>query len=382
MAGLPGRAVTIVPLEGPPFVLAARTKTLRIDNAPVDITTDDADGWRDLLLNEPSQQTADLTVEGTLVSSRFLNLMMARQGLLFTLSIGVGSTRLIQPFLLVSLEVRGEYRGTVTYRADFQSADAPIDSLVDIFPPGESVWVRRPGIVRVDVIGIGPGGAGAGGGWSGASTARSGTGGGGGGFFSFSLDPTVVGATENVFVGSTGVPGPALIANVDGGGQGIAGTGGTATTFGVWGVANPGEPGVPFTGSGTGKRARGGTAAIAAGPSATNKYIETGGESGQLEGDLLPPGNTTFAGGGGAAGADDFAQAGGTVAQGPYGGRGGNGGVTAVGNDALPGEAGSDYGGGGGGGAAAQYTTGNLSPRSSAGQLGGRGVVVAISRLF
>jgi predicted secreted protein len=99
-----------------------RTKSLSINHEPVDITTDDEDGFRTLLA-EVGESSFELTVEG-----------VAKDSTLFDAATGTGSRLLTDVTIehpegtiscdvfITAFESTGAYNDAVTFSATFQSS--------------------------------------------------------------------------------------------------------------------------------------------------------------------------------------------------------------------------------------------------------------------
>ena len=102
-------------------IAKVRTKSVTINNEPIDITGDSDDGWR-TLLDEPGQKAVDISVSGV-VQNRALIKDAARN------SIG-GAVVMTWPdggtlsgnFKITSYASTGEYNGSETFEASFQSS--------------------------------------------------------------------------------------------------------------------------------------------------------------------------------------------------------------------------------------------------------------------
>lgn len=275
---------------------------------------------------------------------------------------------------------------------------------VDVFTtPGANTWTKRAGATMVTGVMISGGGGGSSGRRGATATDRhGGSGGGGGDTCAFTIQASLLGATETVTVGAAGTGGAAVAAdNTDGN----PGTVGTSTSFGTWfkavaadGAAQGGtsaQPGNPggYTGligsnQTAGYNTQGGASDLA--QAANNAFTSggyapgSGGGGGAVNsanvarnggaGSAGSPGGLLRAAGtagvvGGAAATGGTAQTA-NLAQGGGGGGGGAGSVAGAGGT---GGAGAIYGGAGGGGGAS--VNGQLS---GAGGAGASGIAVII----
>lgn len=106
------------------LIAGARTKSLTINNEPIDVTTDDASGFR-TLLSDVATKSVDVSVEGLLFDDAVLSIAANGTGLLaeHTLDIeGIGEIN--GDFFLNSFESGAEYNGSITFTASLQSSGA------------------------------------------------------------------------------------------------------------------------------------------------------------------------------------------------------------------------------------------------------------------
>ena len=126
MAEIAGRKLLIQrDIIGVPTTIASvRSKSVSISNEPIDITTDDSDGWRTLLA-EPGNRTVDISVSGVMVDDELRALILAA-----TDSVVLESISIVYPdggsiegsFYLNSYSETGEYQDAVTFEASLQSS--------------------------------------------------------------------------------------------------------------------------------------------------------------------------------------------------------------------------------------------------------------------
>lgn len=118
-----GRQVS-VSAGGTP-IASCRTKTVSINNEPVDITTDDDNGYRALLAAVNAQSSIDIQVEGILKSSTLLDGAISGGAALdVELVVDFGDTVFSGPFKQVSMEIGAPYNDGVTFTAQYQSSGA------------------------------------------------------------------------------------------------------------------------------------------------------------------------------------------------------------------------------------------------------------------
>lgn len=124
MSALVGRKVTFTPTNGGAAVIGVRTKSITINNEPIDITSDDDNGFRTLLNEDPAERSIDFTAEGILKDAELINLASAGGSMLiseYEMDIpGIGS--FTGDFYFGNLEIGAEYNDAVTFSADIQSS--------------------------------------------------------------------------------------------------------------------------------------------------------------------------------------------------------------------------------------------------------------------
>jgi predicted secreted protein len=123
MAAASGRELKVLKNSNP--IAGVRTKTVAIAGAPVDITSDDDQGFR-TMLDDAGTYTLDLTVEGVTKDQTLLDIAGGAGSLMLTditLEFPDGAT-ISGDFFLASFEVTGEYADAVTFSASLQSSGA------------------------------------------------------------------------------------------------------------------------------------------------------------------------------------------------------------------------------------------------------------------
>jgi len=104
-------------------IASVQSKSISINNEPIDITTDDSDAWRTLLA-EPGNRTFDISVSGITKDDDLLAAISAA-----TSSISLQDIKIVYPdgaehegdFFLNAVTYSGEYNGAVTFEATLQS---------------------------------------------------------------------------------------------------------------------------------------------------------------------------------------------------------------------------------------------------------------------
>jgi len=105
-------------------IAAVRTKSVSINNEPVDITSDDSDAWRTLLA-EPGSRSMDMSISGLTTDEVLMDIITTG-----TSSYALSDYKIVYPdtsvhtgdFFLASLSRTGEYNGAVTFEASLQSS--------------------------------------------------------------------------------------------------------------------------------------------------------------------------------------------------------------------------------------------------------------------
>jgi len=124
MSALVGRKVTFTPTNGGAAVIGLRTKSININNEPIDITSDDDNGFRTLLNEDPAERSIDFSAEGILKDDALIELASAGGSMLiseYEMDIpGIG--KFTGDFYFGSIEIGAEYQEAVTFSAEIQSS--------------------------------------------------------------------------------------------------------------------------------------------------------------------------------------------------------------------------------------------------------------------
>lgn len=124
MSALVGRKVTFTPTNGGAAVIGLRTKSININNEPIDITSDDDNGFRTLLNEDPAERSIDFSAEGILKDDALIELASAGGSMLiseYEMDIpGIG--KFTGDFYFGSIEIGAEYNEAVTFSAEIQSS--------------------------------------------------------------------------------------------------------------------------------------------------------------------------------------------------------------------------------------------------------------------
>jgi predicted secreted protein len=123
MAARSGRTLTL--LKDGVAIAGVRTKGFSINRNPVDITNDDDDGYRAVLV-DPGEIQVDLSVDGITKDSILRDAAMntTPEFLALELAWPDGYT-IAMDFFLASYEESGNYNEAITFSASFQGTGVP-----------------------------------------------------------------------------------------------------------------------------------------------------------------------------------------------------------------------------------------------------------------
>ena len=104
-------------------IAGVRTKGVTINAEPIDVTTDDEDGYR-TLLQDPATRSVDLSVEGVTKDDDLRAVIVAggAQAIGITSLEYPDGSYLVGNFYMASLEETGEYTDAMTFSASLQSS--------------------------------------------------------------------------------------------------------------------------------------------------------------------------------------------------------------------------------------------------------------------
>lgn len=102
-------------------LVGVRQKSYTMTNELVDVTTDDANGWR-TLLSTPGLRSVDVTVSGITENQILLADLAAATGRTLTVQLPTTTGTLGGAFLIASYEESGEHDGAVEFTCEFQSS--------------------------------------------------------------------------------------------------------------------------------------------------------------------------------------------------------------------------------------------------------------------
>lgn len=120
MAAAIGRSYVIK--KATTALAGVRTKSLSINHEPVDITTDDEDGFR-TLLGEVGESSFELSVDGVTKDSTLFDVATGSATKLLTdITIEHPNGTISGDLYLASYEETGAYNDAITFSATFQSS--------------------------------------------------------------------------------------------------------------------------------------------------------------------------------------------------------------------------------------------------------------------
>lgn len=126
MSALAGRAITIErdSGSGPERVAAARAKTFTFGAETIDITSDDDEGFRTLLLTAVAQRQIDVAIEGILKDDELLEVAASAAGIVsgvYTVNIpGIGTV--VGTFAFSDFELGAPYNDATSFSATMRSS--------------------------------------------------------------------------------------------------------------------------------------------------------------------------------------------------------------------------------------------------------------------
>ena len=126
MAKRLGRKVTIS--VGGSVVAVARTKSLTINNEPVNVTTDGDDGIQQLL-NDPGEKSVEISLEGLGDQDSFITKALSND-LIEELILNYGTFTITGDFFQASYSEGLPYNDSITFTASYQSSGAVVKAAV------------------------------------------------------------------------------------------------------------------------------------------------------------------------------------------------------------------------------------------------------------
>lgn len=121
MAAKPGRTL-LIKKDNAVIAAGITTKSLTINNEPIDITGDDDDGWM-TLLPESGVRSIEASIEGVLKSDALISQAIDGTALIDELTIVLPSGgEITGDFRFNNLEVGAPHNEAVTFSASFQSS--------------------------------------------------------------------------------------------------------------------------------------------------------------------------------------------------------------------------------------------------------------------
>lgn len=124
MPGLVGRRVTFTPSGSGVVVTGMRTKSITLNNEPIDITSDDDEGWRRYLDEDPAERSIEMSVDGVTKDVGLMRLAALGGDQLiseYTLTFP-GLASFTGDFHIGTLELGAEYNNAVTFSCTITSS--------------------------------------------------------------------------------------------------------------------------------------------------------------------------------------------------------------------------------------------------------------------
>lgn len=120
-----GRLVTLSLLAGTveTLIAALTSKELTVNDEPVDITSDDDDGWRALLADTSGTRSVDISCEGVLKSNQVGTLIEVGDDVELVFEVP-GIRKYTGTFRVTSFNIGAETAEGATFSAQFQSSGA------------------------------------------------------------------------------------------------------------------------------------------------------------------------------------------------------------------------------------------------------------------
>ena len=126
MAKRLGRKVTIS--VGGSVVAVARTKTLTINNEPVNVTADGDDGIQKML-NEPGEKSVETSIDGLGDQESFITKALS-DDLIEEVVLNYGTFTITGDFFQASYSEGLPYNDSITFTASYQSSGAVVKAAV------------------------------------------------------------------------------------------------------------------------------------------------------------------------------------------------------------------------------------------------------------
>jgi predicted secreted protein len=124
MPSLVGRRVTFTPTGSGVALTGVRTTSLTIGNEPIDITSNDDNGYRTLLAEDPAMRMLDISVEGITKDAALIALAAAGgSGLLSGYELDLQAFGAFTgDFYIGNLELGMPYNEAITFSCTIQSS--------------------------------------------------------------------------------------------------------------------------------------------------------------------------------------------------------------------------------------------------------------------
>lgn len=122
MSKIIGRAVVLS--RGATPIAGVRTKSISIENEPIDFTDDDSAGWRELA-DQAGRKEVNISVSGLYTGGGLADLALSASDITDTFTLTYPGGRSISgTFNITSYSETGEHEGEYEFEAELQSNDS------------------------------------------------------------------------------------------------------------------------------------------------------------------------------------------------------------------------------------------------------------------
>ena len=119
--GLIGRRAVLK--KGSSAIANLRTKSVSLNSEPVDITDDGSSGFRELLSDDDSIKTVEISAEGILKSADVIDdILAANTSATYTFEFGTETKKLSGTFRITSVEIGAPMNEAITVSLTLQSS--------------------------------------------------------------------------------------------------------------------------------------------------------------------------------------------------------------------------------------------------------------------
>ncbi len=122
MSEVLGRDFEIKDSDGELLCLGVTTKGFEIANEPIDITSDDSNGWQTFMAKN-GQKAITMTIDGVFTDDRLKIKALSNENIMLTdVTVYDGKTTLTGDWVIASFSNAGEKDGSVTFSASLSSS--------------------------------------------------------------------------------------------------------------------------------------------------------------------------------------------------------------------------------------------------------------------